>query len=185
MKTLPGFLLFLLFAACSGSEKTNESNDTITSESSIDSTSQKNIKTVQGIRLEYTAQRSAEWNERIEMNASLHNDNIDTSYFLIGSCDPMQYHLYFDNTRFKESFHMVCNASSPIIAKIPPKGQYDFRTFFTSFVPEKTIRFGIDFYQVDKTFKLTDEFRVSYLSRPDKERTIVWGKDVEINDSHR
>jgi hypothetical protein len=140
------------------------------------------IKAKENIRFDFSAGRINTFQETIEIKASLFNDNIDTVYFLSSTCDGEQYSLRYDTAKFVLTPFMNCNASYPIIIKIPPKGQHDFQAHFRLSRKKTKIKLGFDFYSVDKSFDLTNKNLgdINIFNRPKDKQTIIWADEKAI-----
>jgi hypothetical protein len=140
------------------------------------------LNNINGIRFKFSAGRINTFKETIEINAALFNDNSDTVYFLTSTCEGEQFSLRFDTAEFTLTPLLNCNASYPMIEKIAPHGQYNFHAHFRCSSIETKIRLGFDFYQVNKTFKLSHK-NPAYLNifnRPVNEQKIIWADETEI-----
>lgn len=122
------------------------------------------------IRFSFTAVRD---NKFITVNATLHNPGSDTVYLLSTSCDGLPYLLNADSAKFTVSPRLLCNASWPVIMKIPPRDRLDFIAYLTCRTVEKEIKLGFDLYEVDQAFDLR-ETPLNF--RPEKTaiRRILW-----------
>lgn len=162
--------------------KTNETNQT---KSAIpDSNSPESIKTA-NIQFDFSAKHIKSHKNRyvrdatIEINASLFNNNKDTTYFLSSSCDGDQYSLKYDSSKFNLTPYMVCNASFPVVQSIPPKGHYNFQAHFSSHNNQTKIKLGFDFYLVDKSFDINNK-HLTIIKRPQNKQTILWAVEKTI-----
>jgi hypothetical protein len=142
----------------------------------------KAINEIRDIRFAVKAGRINTFKETVEIKATLYNDNIDTAYFLTSTCGGEQYSLRYDTAKFELISFMNCNASFPRLAKIAPKGEYDFQAHFRCISSETKIKIGFDFYSVDKSFDLTNKSlgTLNIFNRPLDEQTIIWAQDVAI-----
>jgi hypothetical protein len=137
-----------------------------------------------GIHFIYTASKINSYKGELEVNASLYNDYLDTAFFLSSSCDGIIYSLRYDTTEMDIIPQILCNASFPIILAIPPKEKIDF-TFFFGFKKQiSSLKLGIDYYSVDKSFKLKEHPEIDLseiLYRPKYEQVVIWGDEKTIN----
>lgn len=140
------------------------------------------INAKENIRFDFSAVRLINFQETIEIKASLFNDNIDTVYFLSSTCEGEQYSLHYDTAKFELTPFLNCNASYPIIIKIAPKGQHNFQAHFRLRSQETKIYLGFDFYSVDRSFKLPDKHLgdINIFNRPKEMQTIIWAEERAI-----
>lgn len=137
-----------------------------------------------GIHFNYTASKINSTKGELEVNASIYNEYLDTAFFLSSSCDGIIYSLRYDTTEMDIIPQILCNASFPIILAIPPKEKIDF-TFFLGFKKQiYSLKLGIDYYSVDKSFKLKEHPEIDLTeihSRPKNEQVLIWGDEKIIN----
>ncbi|MBL7747373.1 MAG: hypothetical protein JNM19_08115 [Chitinophagaceae bacterium] len=122
------------------------------------------------IHFSFTAKRI---NTGITVNATLHNPYADTVYFLSTSCDGLPYSLQLDTAKFTASARFVCNASWPVILKIPPAGKLDFAAYLTSRKKENELKLGFDFYEVGPSFD-TNVQGLNVHNREAAHRNVIW-----------
>ena len=128
------------------------------------------------IKFDFWMVKLSQFKETIKIYGTLYNPNADTVYLLTSSCDGMQYSLQYDSTKFNLTPFLVCNASWPIIAKIPPEGKLDFTAHFKNLNKSKEIKLGFDLYEVDKSFYVDSPALRNYQihHRNIKDRNIIW-----------
>lgn len=122
------------------------------------------------IRFSFTAKRN---NTGISVNATLHNPYADTVYFLSTSCDGLPYLLQMDTTKFTVHPRILCNASWPVVVKIPPAGKLDFIAYLSSRKKENELKLGFDFYEVGPSFD-TNVRGLNIHNRAAAHRNIIW-----------
>lgn len=136
------------------------------------------------ITFSYTVSKIESYKGELEVNASLYNDYLDTAFFLSSSCDGIMYSLRYDTTEMDIIPQILCNASFPIILAIPPKEKIDF-TFYFGFKKQiSSLKLGIDYYSVDKSFKRKEHPEIDLTKihyRPKNEQVVIWGDEKMIN----
>ena len=125
------------------------------------------------IRFDFWAVKLSQFKETIKIYGALYNPNADTVYILTTSCDGMQYSLQYDSTKFNLTPFLLCNASWPIIAKIPPEGKLDFTAHFKILNKSDEIKLGFDLYEVEKSFDI-NKTSLKILYRNNKDKNVIW-----------
>jgi hypothetical protein len=125
------------------------------------------------IKFDFRVEKLSEYKETIKIYGTLHNPNADTVYLLTLSCDGMQYSLQYDSIKFFLSPMILCNASWPIVAKIPPKGKLDFTAHFKILGKSNEIKLGFDLYELEKWFDKDDPVLDTYF-RKKRSKNIIW-----------
>ncbi len=149
------------------------------------------LKKVNGVRFDFNAEMSRAYENIIVITADLFNDNIDTVYFLTGTCDAEQYSLWYDTSLYNFSPRILCNANFPKIQHIAPKSSHSFKAHLTRikegsciqhYSPYTAIKLGFYFYSVDKTLDLTrvDSSQI-FNHQLDRESNILWTEEKTIN----
>lgn len=105
--------------------------------------------------------------------ATLYNPNTDTVYFLSTSCEGIQYDLEFDRQRFENAPGILCNASWPIILKIPPQGKLDFTVSIKILQPSDEIKLGFNFREAGPQFDIPEE-NISLRYHTTRPAKIIW-----------
>lgn len=128
------------------------------------------------IKFDFRAEKLSKFNETIKIYGTLFNPNKDTVYFLTTSCNGIQYCLRYDSTLFSAEPFILCNASWPIVDKIPPNGKLDFTAHLKALGKVKEIKLGFSLYEVESSFDLNDPklslHSVYELNRAHK--NIIW-----------
>jgi hypothetical protein len=192
MTRIPLFLFIIILGfgllCCSDRQenqqkiKTNETNHTKSTIS--DSDSLENIK-IENIQFDFSAKQIKSKKNiyvpdgTIEINATLLNNNKDTTYFLSSSGNGDQYCLKYDTSNFNLTPLIVGNASFPVVQRIAPKGHYNFQAHFNSHNNQTKIKLGFDFYLVDKSFDINNK-HLTIIKRPQNKQTILWAVEKTI-----
>lgn len=137
---------------------------------------------INNVRLDFTAHKKKDFNDIIEVNAVLFNDNIDTVYFLSSSCFGEQYSIQYDTSKFILNPLTHCQMSIPIIRKIAPKSKHIFQGHFKSVKKETKIKLGFDLYTVNENFILNNRIlsEINIHNRPEDEQNIIWAEEKLI-----
>lgn len=116
----------------------------------------------------------------IKVNASLLNPFPDTVYFLTYTCDGLVYDFVYDTAKLELMPHYLCNATFPILGKIPPKGQLDFDASFMQRSADKTVKLGYGIFRVDKNFPIKAGISQLIEFRQKATRTVLIGGEKII-----
>jgi len=125
------------------------------------------------IKFDFWAVTLSEFEGTIKVYGTLFNPNTDTVYLLTTSCDGMQYGLQFDSSKFTHTPFLLCNASWPVIEKIPPEGKLDFTAHLKNIGINKEIKLGFDLYEVEKSFNINKPGLRIYTRNKD-DKNIIW-----------
>lgn len=125
------------------------------------------------IKFDFRATRTKSTDNVAIVYATLYNPNPDTVYFLSTSCDGIQYDLEFDRQQFDNAPGILCNASWPIILKIPPMGKLDFVAGIKILQPADEIKLGFDFRETGSSFD-TPEESISLRYHIHRPNNIIW-----------
>jgi hypothetical protein len=174
-QVIPFFIIAIGIVSC---------NDTLTkTQVASQIVNQKTVPIVDipdNVRFDFKATNMVNFKKTIEINATLFNDNSDTIYFLTSSCDGMQYSLEYDTTKLFLTPFMNCNASFPMIEKIPPKGKLDFDAHFSFREKVTSINLGFNFYRVDRSFDLIKIKLYDVYHRPGNIKNIKWADTKSV-----
>jgi hypothetical protein len=125
------------------------------------------------IKFDFRVEKLTEYKETLKVYGTLYNPNKDTVYLLTTSCDGMQYSLQYDSVKFFLAPFMLCNASWPLIAKIPPEDKLDFIAHFKSLGKNNEIKIGFDLFEVEKSFDISNK-NLNIFNRNEKDKNIIW-----------
>jgi hypothetical protein len=116
--------------------------------------------------------------DKFKLNCSLLNNNKDTVYLLTRTCDGLIYHLQFDTSRFDLFPLRYCNASFPVIEKLPPDSVLKFDAVISMKGKQKSFRAGFDFIRVPPDFDLKMDHVV--LFRKKQKSRILWADEKQM-----
>lgn len=108
------------------------------------------------IKFDFRAERLPEFKETIKIYGTLFNPNKDTVYLLTTSCNGIEYCLQYDSTKFQSYPFILCNASWPIVARIPPKNKLEFIAHLKALDKSNEIKLGFSLYEVESSFDPND-----------------------------
>lgn len=94
--------------------------------------------------------------KNFKVTGTLYNPNKDTVYFLATSCNGIVYCLEYDTAAFIAEPGIYCNASWPIVEKIPPNAKHDFLFYVNVLVITNQLKLGFNFYEVGSSFNVND-----------------------------
>ena len=128
------------------------------------------------IKFDFRAEKLSKYKETIKIYGTLFNLNKDTVYLLTTSCNGIEYCLQYDSTKFLSQAFLLCNASWPIVAKIPPNDKLEFTAHFKVLDKSNEIKIGFSLYEVEGSFDPNDPklslHSVYELNR--KHKNIIW-----------
>jgi hypothetical protein len=101
-----------------------------------------------------------------DLTCKLHNGNSDTLYFYTQTCFGWEHNFLIDTSKVRIHTMILCNVSNPVIKKIEPRGDFDFKGhFFVKDRKLKTIHVEYYIYQVDQNFNVRNSDSISNLKK--------------------
>jgi hypothetical protein len=135
------------------------------------------------IRFDCNATYSSVSKDWVTLNCSLYNTSRDTVYALSISCNGMQYQLQYDSAILQLNPSPLCNASWPIIIKIPPKEKVDFMAYFKVINKDKEIKLGYNLYETEKAFVLNNQHHYYQIIIENKlNRKTFWANSYKFEE---
>src|ERR1700741_3523816 len=136
---------------------------------------------VDSMRFDFAVTRRSKIDSLIKVRATLHNLYKDTVYFLTWTCDGLIYDFKYDTAKLNLFPNVLCNASFPMVEKIPPNDKLNFDADFVLKTKEKSINLGYDFYRIEKDFDIKADFHKIIKYQEDKRKTILTTTEKFIN----
>lgn len=167
-------LLFTVFV--SGALSCTSETNVVAADPAVDYTVSDSVN---GIRFEAAA-KQLNPEALVSVTCTLFNDNDDTAYFVTSSCAGEAYSIQYDTSLFYLNPMINCNASWPMMSKIPPHGNVVLETHFINRKNQPTMKLGYDFFKVKPTFDISKLSLADVHYRPQQNKTVVWADAVTI-----
>lgn len=101
-----------------------------------------------------------------DLTCKLHNGNSDTLYFFTHTCFGWEHNFLLDTSKVQIHSMIDCFVSNPVIKKIEPRGDFDFKGhFFVKDRKLKTIHVEYYIFQVDHDFDIRNTDSIKKLKK--------------------
>jgi len=132
---------------------------------------------VDKITFDFAISKKAKKNRMIKINTTFFNSYKDTVYFLTWTCDGLVNDIVYDTAKMALFPHYSCNASFPMIGKIPPNDKLDFDANFILKTDDKKMKLSYDFYRVESDFDIKADIHKIIKYQDDRQKTILNAKE--------
>ncbi len=132
------------------------------------------------VKFDFTATRL---DSTIQIDARIINTGYETIYYVTSSCNGELYSLVIpnDEAQLLKTTDVTC--CMLLKKSIIPKGEINFKAYLHNDIELETILMGIDFFEVNSTFKLDSALAVglNIYDRPTEKERIIWCEPKSIN----